>query len=274
MACRLRMGLLLETRTVIEDHWRTSAIAMAENLPGGSRVHSAYWDKPAGTSASLRCQAFPNEIAIRQDGISTAPIVPLIASSPGESPIYWMGWYETWAAMSTRRLRFCSSGITVHYGPEGVPKRQLFRAEWSGVIGVEKEIDIFQGRGAAHPHWHIDAVQSYLDDMFQQMHRWKREVQLRATADAVQEFGAEGAPQEDSSDAVASLVPDSELSWTQMHFAANARWSKRLWPGSEGPHDVHAVGPENVGELRSWLASCVRYIQSEINKPLSKGHMV
>jgi hypothetical protein len=268
------MSLLLRNVKEIRDHWHNVASNLGSILPGAANTYRAWFQEPTGTIASLGCQQYPQETALRSDGIAV-PIVPLIAVMPDESPIYWMGWYEEWRPQRTttsRRLRFHTTAITVYYGESEASKYQLIRAEWAGVENVdENQIDILQGRGAAHPHWHIDAIRSYVTGLKQCIEELSRDADLRRdlAVDRVRVFGDKGAEKD-----VAGLFTlpslalpsDRELNWTGIHLAANARWSDREWPGPDGPHDMHASGPVDLPDIRRWLTSCVRYIQAEINK--------
>lgn len=266
------MPLLLRRRDKVKDHWHAAAHDLGTVLPGVTNTYRARWEDPVGTAATLLCQQFPDERASRDNGVVIS-IVPLIAAARDESPLYWIGWYEEWVPerrITSRWLQFLSSAITIYYGESGRSKRQLLRAEWAGVRSVEKQREIFPGRGAAHPHWHVDALRSYLNDIGQQIESSNREAELNRelAADRVREFGGEA-----EQDVAQLFTPPSirlpeeaDLRWATIHLAANARWAETPWPGPEGPHDMHAAGPENEQALRRWLVSCVRYIQAEINK--------
>ncbi|PTE12417.1 hypothetical protein C9427_00170 [Mesorhizobium helmanticense] len=153
----------------------------------------------------------------------------------------------------------------------GEPKRQLFRAEWAGVQRVEKQVDMFPGNGAAHPHWHVDAIRGYVDGIKQQLEELRQDAELNRelVLGRVRDFG-DGEAERDVAGLFSApqlqLPTNGEMSWTGVHLAADARWSEQPWPGPAGPHDVHAKGPKDLDALRCWLVSCVRYIQAEINK--------
>jgi hypothetical protein len=266
------MGLLLKRAKEIKDHWHKVASDLGEILPGAPQTYRALFEETAGTVATLRCQQFQNEIADSAHG--ARPLVPLIDAVPNESPVYWINWYEEWAPQRTaasRFLRFHTSAITVFYGVSDAPKHQLLRAEWAGVEAVKDGIDVFQGKGAAHPHWHIDAVRSYITDFRRHLEDLSRDIELRRNLaiDRIREFGDEDAEQDVSQLLVSkplSLPPERELIWTAAHLALSARWSEQSWPGVEGPHSSHACGPTDLPNIRNWLTSCVRYIQAENNK--------
>jgi hypothetical protein len=266
------MPLLSKRRDEVKHHWHAAASALGDILPGSAKSYRPFFEEPAGTTATLVCQRFHSETALRDTGLRI-PIVPLIESASSESPTYWMSWYEQWSPeirASSNKLRFHSSSITIFKGVQDAPKLQLFRAEWSGVQKVEKQKDIFQGNGAAHPHWHFDALRSYLENTGRQLARAEQHPENArvAAADEVRDFGDVPLEQEVASSfrPVDYSPSANELDWTAIHLANDARWSEQAWPGPEGPHDVHARGPESPDALRRWLSSCVRYVQAEINK--------
>jgi hypothetical protein len=252
------MTILLRLRRDVLAHWHAVASELGAILPGTSRNYRASWEDPAGAAATLVSQKYPTEVANGHTGIRI-PIVPLVAAADDESPFYWMSWYEQWRPderLTSKKLQFSSSSVVIYKGLQDVPKMQLFRAEWAGVQRVENGRDIFLGSGAAHPHWHFDAYQSYAEHLAQS-------VESRAPAEeqGYVEFG-----DNQIKDYAVRLPDPSELNWTGIHLAISARWSEKAWPGPEGPHDVHASGPESPEALRRWLTSCVRYVQAEINK--------
>jgi hypothetical protein len=267
------MPLLISRPPQVKEHWHAVAHALGAILPGGTNTYRAVWEEPAATTATLKCQSYEVETAERQNGMRV-PVVPLIAALPGESPVYWISWYEVW--VPERRLRspglqFQASAVTVYYGVSGESKRQLFRAEWAGVQTVEQQVDVFQGGGAAHPHWHVDAIRDYIQGIKLELERLTQEAVLNRelALDRVRDFGDDRAERDVAGLFLAPqlrLPTEIEMSWTGIHLAAEARWSEQLWPGPEGPHDVHAKGPKDLGAIRWWLTSCVRYIQFEINK--------
>ena len=219
------------------------------------------------------CQDYPNEWAERDTGLRV-PIVPLIESLPQESPVYWMSWFEQWSPeekSNSKKLQFRSSSITFYKGERETPKLQLLRAEWSGVQKIEKNTDVFQGNGAAHPHWHFDALRGHLDDIGRQLESLERapEATRGSIVEEFRDFGDAEAEQDVATlflPRTVQLPSQKELNWTAIHLAAAARWSDEAWHGPEGPHHMHARGPDDPEALRHWLSSCVRYVQAEINK--------
>jgi hypothetical protein len=273
------MVALLETRNGIRAHWRTAASQLGAALPLTGGNYFAQYNSSEYV-ASLGCNNHPNEVALREGGLAV-PVVPLLHSTSDDSIDYWLGWHEQWrvpTSGSTRRLQFKFSAVTVYWGPKGVSKRQLIRAEWAGADGYDqtRERDVFPADGSAHPHWHIDGFRTQLEELRRQIdevvneHELKREL----AEEQIREFG-----ERESESAIVSLFDlpsirlpsNSELAWTRIHLATNASWSSNLWSGPDGPHDTHAQNPNSVAEIRNWLMSCVRYLQSQIEKEIHRA---
>lgn len=265
------MPVLLETLSDVRSHWRAFAMGAAAILPV---ANTSCQIREVGLTASLWCREFPNETATRRTG-AEIPLVPLIGAVTGESPVYWLSWFEEWAAprsASNRKVRFHSTGLTLFYGTIDRPKLQLLRAEWAGVESTDRSnVDIFQGRGAAHPHWHVDAVVSYLDRIRDQIESSEADAALRRdlVMERVRDFGesdvnADIGPMFTSQ--TIDLPTARDLSWTSIHLASNAAWANRPRPGQDGPHTTHANGPNELVEIRQWLLSCIRYVQHEVNE--------
>jgi hypothetical protein len=262
------VGLLLKNHRDVKSHWSTAASDLGGVLPGLKEGYRAY---PAGGTVVLKCREYPDETALRFGG-TIVPIVPLIETTPDEMPYYWIGWHEEWDTAG-RRWKFHSSALTVFYGPPKADKRQLIRAEWAGVTEVKDDLDVLPGEGAAHPHWHIDALRGYFSDLRRQTDEWCEEQEFRRELKAISDF----VDVPDAADAATSIgvgfpelqfPTDQEMGWMGIHLAANARWCDELWPGPAGPHTVHAAGPRNLESIRRWLTSCVRYLQAQIQEQL------
>jgi len=205
-------------------------------------------------------------MAERDSGLRVA-VVPLIEAALSESPVYWLSWYEQWTAAS-KKLQFLSSSLTIYKGAQDKPKLQLLRAEWAGVQRIERQTDIFQGNGAAHPHWHFDAPREYPEDQDSQFGQ-ESEAIRGAVVEEYRDYGDSQAEEEVASlfgHPAAQSPEKSAHKWSSIHLPVAARWCDEVWPGPEGPHHVHASGPKDPESLRNWLSSCTRYVQAEINK--------
>jgi hypothetical protein len=258
------MPVLTQRWTEIRAHWHATAHALKGVLPAdGGDYHPEY--EHGAARATLICGKYPNEIAERMGG-TVVRVVPFLAATSEDELRYWLGWYEEWQlpaqGKATRSLQFRSSAITIYYGGAGTTKRQLLRAEWAGAESYSeaKNRHVFQADGAAHPHWHLDGIRTYYDDIARQ---------IEATLTGFDRDQPE----------LAGLVPLStfntptreELAWTGIHLAAAVRWAEAPWPGPPGPHETHATSPTDTKQIRSWLTSCVRYLQVQFQHEIERG---
>jgi hypothetical protein len=273
------MPLLLERMKDINAHWDALRGDFQSFLRPENGAYYIDKDESAPGTATLKSRNFPDEVAERFGG-TVVPVVLFLSDHANEQPWFWLGWHEEWgipsSSRSGKRLQFRSSAVTVYLGIRGNAKRQLLRAEWAG---AEELIDgryVFPASGSAHPHWHVDGIRGYLNDVSRS---WDRLISERNAArdlavDRVREFGDEHAQQDIAGLFTlppVSLPGPSDLAWTEIHLAACARWAEQPWPGPGGPHDTHASNPENCQQLRLWLTSCVRYLQAEIEDKLLRG---
>ncbi|MGO8869200.1 MAG: hypothetical protein ACLQME_22145 [Alphaproteobacteria bacterium] len=263
------MSLLLKHQADVKAHWRAIASELGGVLPPGG---GTYYALSEYSVAVLVCSNFPQETAARLGG-TRVHVVPLLQTTPDNPPMHWLSWHEEWCTPvkgRRRHLQFGASDLTVYYGKPESPKRQLLRAEWAGVLREEGGKDIFQAPGAAHPHWHVDGIRTYFNELEQ-----NRQTKIDAlVAETVKEFDGD----EDQRGAIEPFsdflptVPDrDELCWTGVHLAAHAKWAEKSWPGPAGPHDMHAAGPIDLPPLRRWLTSCARYLQAQIQEQLLRG---
>jgi hypothetical protein len=273
------MALLLERMDAINAHWQLLRGSLESVLPrGNGRV---YIDREHSSSptAALKCSNYADEIAERYGGLEV-PVVPLLNSQNEEDAWFWLGWHEEWTAPNLgktgKRLQFRSSAITVYIGLRGHVKRQLLRAEWAGPTEQIDHRYVFQADGAAHPHWHVDGIKSYIDDVSRAFDRLSqdREVARELARDRVRDFADEAAEEDITGLFEIPTVPlpsSGDLTWTEIHLAACARWAEQPWPGPEGPHDMHANNPATCEQIRFWVLSCVRYLQAQIEDKLLRA---
>ena len=275
------MPILLQRLAEIREHWQAVANDFANTLPRTGGTYRVSRDISAPGIAILVCTNFRDELAVRYGG-TRVTVVPFLQTTADEMPRYWLGWYEEWhpptGRKSERRLQYRSSAITIYYGTQGERKRQLLRAEWAGAEYFDERLGryIFQADGAAHPHWHVNGIRGYFDDLAQELEKVARDTELcrDIAVDRVRDFG-----NEDVEADIAELITfpsfplpsASELSWTTIHLAANARWCDNPWRGPTGPQDMHANTPSDCIQIRRWLISCVRYLQAEIESNLIRG---
>lgn len=261
---------LVCSRGEVRDHRGALAAALRAILPaqGGQVVARVSGDD---LEADLRLSGTDQEYAGRR-GLPT-PVVPMLEATPDSPSRFWLAWHEGWRApqpMTGRRaprkgsIQFRTSSVSVYVGDPGAPKRQVIRGEWAGAeVSSATGRPAFQGNGAAHPHWHYAGLDA--DD--------KDGGGLSALAAST--FGAEAGVVDFEPDApapqVARAARGSDAAWAGVHLAASARWAQLEWLGPRGPDAAHAFDPADCAEIRRWIVSCVRYLQSELQGQLVRS---
>jgi len=129
----------------------------------------------------------------------------------------------------------------VHVGELSDPvKPQLFRLEWPGLRDWDRSGIGFQSRGAGHPHWQIDLLES--------LHaRPDRATFDPEPSEEVEDFDVEITPQP-LSDRIRALTIE------RMHLASAAPW----WLSNTaefGQHHLNA--PHSREDLLRWLTSAI-----------------
>lgn len=183
-------------------------------------------------------------------------VVPVARLRNGLSA--WLGYREEWAAKpagKSKTFRFISSGITIHFGFEGIdPKPQMFRAEWAGL--VERDVGYaFQAGDAGHPHWQFDAMESAgaattSDD-------------AKLYAEMIRSDAQE--PELRDFDRPMIAVPEvhtvvGSTKMAAIHFASAAPWWR------PAPEDTHSHYPKDVQQLRRWLGRTLSYLVAELDR--------
>lgn len=176
---------------------------------------------------------------------SVAQLLPL----PGDL-FAWLGYQEIWDLKSGRIFAFRQAGLTVHVGELSDPvKPQLFRLEWPGLRDWDRSGIGFQSRGAGHPHWQIDVLES--------LHaRPDRATFDPEPSEEVEDFDVEITPQPPS-DRIRALTIE------KMHLASAAPW----WLSNSaefGQHHLNA--PHSQEDLMRWLTSAIAYIKQELSR--------
>ena len=170
----------------------------------------------------------------------------------------WLGYHEEWSSEVAGRSKlfsFRSSGATIHFGFEGVePKPQMFRAEWAGLVRVDKGYG-FQGGDAGHPHWQFDALESLTAaGTAEEAAALADLIRADQLEPALRDFGLAGA------DIPEVRTVASSRSLAQVHFASAAAWWR------PHPSDAHAHYPENVQQIQKWLSRTLSYIAVELRR--------
>lgn len=170
----------------------------------------------------------------------------------------WIGYREEWAiepaAGKHERLSFKSIGLTVHYGGLGEGnKPQMFRIEWAGFANWSGGSPSFQAKGAGHPHWQFDAMDSTISE--------RRNTEASDLLESIREIDGEQTAQTFLPDANQlqsdrSLYLGSRLS--KMHFACSTTW----WNKGE----AHMHQPRTLNDIVIWLENALQYIGQELKR--------
>ena len=275
------MTLLVCREADVFDHWRRTISALRDVLPenGGHYIHRP---DPSSFSVELTVGKVPSETTHRYAG-GRVPIVPFLDVPTGQPSTYWIAWHEGWrlpqARSRSKSRQFRSSSITIYSGLPGCAKTQVLRAEWAGAeavsVGSKTKIR-FQGNGAAHPHWHLaglDRATVETGGLAQFDAADTETTALAAFAEAV----ASADPNSDrithAGSADLPRLADIAPAWARIHLAASARWAQEEWNGPGSADTMHAFNPADCGEIRSWIVSCVRYLQSELQGQVRRRRM-
>ncbi|MDP2779279.1 hypothetical protein [Devosia sp.] len=268
------MTVLICRQSDVAAHWQNIRADFRRILP----ENGAFYDieRLSEDRVQLRLGNGAAETTIRYDGqrVHLVPFLDVVSDQPQN---YWLAWYESWkdpqSGQGKSRRQFHSSSITVYAGSPGSNKYQVLRAEWAGgeVVGNGKDQKVvFQGKGAAHPHWHLSGLETLgtaplqlVDDVVADS-----DDELAMLA---RELGAEDELLGTIAFPSQSRLERIDPAWASIHLATSARWAQKEWTGQDGPHDMHATDPESCGEIRSWLISCVRYLQSELQTQIHRG---
>ncbi|MCY3812377.1 MAG: hypothetical protein OXH15_11330 [Gammaproteobacteria bacterium] len=194
------------------------------------------------------------EVTARNRGVA-AFVAPLREIRRGL--VAWLGFREEWVGSTAGtvrggRLAFRSCGMTIHVGVRNSrDKPQMFRAEWQGPQrGTTDTHDATKGAG--HPHWQVDALDSFVDYEEQAqvlLRRMKEEGEERVARD----FSfADVSPEEHEE----LMAVRNNLS--RFHFASAAAWWR------PAPANGHAHVPTSLREIESWLRATLDYTVSEL----------
>lgn len=173
--------------------------------------------------------------------------------------VAWLGYREEWlehasSRSARRRFSFRSSAVTIHIGARhSQDKPQLFRAEWQGLTpAAEHSHDATKGPG--HPHWQVDALESFGDYESQAQELWlllKEEVE-------------ESAPKDFSPEAFLPTEHEEMMAvrnnLSRLHFASAAAWWRNV------PENEHSHIPTSPNDIESWLRGTLNYTLGELHR--------
>ena len=161
----------------------------------------------------------------------------------------------SWIRAGKAKLRFSGARIIVflawgHAKPKETlrdNRRQLIRLEWAGI-----DVDGFEAKVAAHPHWQIDRWTAGYEATYRRV--------LASEDVPAREFGV--GP---------DVMPPRDVAWVRrVHLAAGARWADEPWDGSAGDCWTHAYGPRDQNAIANWVLSSLRYISSQCETAFSR----
>jgi hypothetical protein len=277
------MSLLICRQNDVRAHWTSTVTALSRVLPEGS---GRYAPKPAsnGYEVELSLIGGASETTTRYTG-GVIPIVPFLDVPPSVPVTYWLAWHERWrapqAGPARNRSQFASSSIAIYFGMPGNKKRQVLRAEWAGAaiekVGGKDQL-LFQGSSAAHPHWHLAGVEDIIAERSATLSQFEASDTNQFGLASFSDFGEAlvGGTSIETSFLGSNVEPaTSEIpeAWARIHLAASARWAQEEWRGPENSNAMHAVDPASCIEIRSWIVSYVRYIQSELQSQVAHGRL-
>lgn len=237
---------LRASKAELDRRWTSVSTALASSIGQNTREVAVEADyQTNGVWTGLR-GASVERIERNRGRAAVAPLLHL-----PDNLIAWLGYQEIWdLELGQRPFTFRQSCLTVHVGEMGDPlKPQMLRLEWPGIRDWNRTGVNFQSPGAGHPHWQVDAFESFFDDT----NRTVFEI------DAAEET-------EDFEKAVMKprLVDRVRaLTFERMHLASAAPW----WSSSRpqfGEHHLNA--PADLGELSRWLAASIVYIKQELSR--------
>ena len=173
-----------------------------------------------------------------------------IAESTRQASAVHLAYSERWAH-GGRRVGFWYESSNMRFViVSGQTHAELlnFRLEWAAQCKDTSGQLTFPGRGAAHPHWHID-----LHKVDSNEGRKDSTILDISLTDPVEDVD------------LRTRIPETPkpLHWFhKLHLPARATWHKTP---CHMPHDVagHQHEPENVDEIDNWILSAIRYVRHE-----------
>lgn len=170
------------------------------------------------------------------------------------NPRFWIAMQEQWKWRSKHRACFVECGLRLYMGDRSEEAIQFLRLEWVAPISDDDGIQIYQGKHAGHPHWHVDRSALVGQEEY---FRSLETLTAPAPEVEVEEFG--------EADSVgATAQPLLDFSWLQkIHLPARAQWMQSEWDGNQVP-GPHQCEPINLEELIHWWAGALRYFSAEL----------
>jgi hypothetical protein len=171
------------------------------------------------------------------------------------NPRFWIAMQEQWKWKSKHKVCFVECGLRFYVGERSEEAMQFLRLEWVAPISDDDGIQIYQGKHAGHPHWHIDRAAL----VGQEEHlRSLEALTAPAPQGETEEFS------EATTSATAAAQPILDFSWLRnIHLPARAEWMQLEWDGNQVP-GPHQCEPNSLDELTHWWAGALRYLSTEL----------
>jgi hypothetical protein len=244
----------------LTDHWAVVRLVLA-NVAELNPNRLVFEKSVSGLEQSVAWAEDTTETAQRNLG-TAARVIPL-GEHEGATPGWWLSWYEKWRPIGQKhKVEFDSTGITFFFGLRGQQKLQVLRAEW---VGPDAS-GVFDGKHAAHPHWHIDTP------------IWAAARQIGAAPAFTGQpndsifIGDVDAPATDSEPFVApeNEFPGSDTRTTpdlsKLHLAMIATWQNTKFLPPSSALTSHQASPESTSMIQNWLASTCAYAALELRR--------
>ena len=135
---------------------------------------------------------------------------------------------------------------------------QFLRLEWVAPTVDPEGAEVYDGKHAGHPHWHIDRAALVGEDDYLKALETLTLPEQRTDAEVFRPAVNQTPPR---------FVHD--CSWLpKMHLPAQAGWMHVEWDAHKVP-GPHQSEPESMRELDQWWAGALRYLITELPKALN-----
>jgi hypothetical protein len=166
---------------------------------------------------------------------------------PSHRPRLWLGLHERWEPKGKRKVRFRECGVRLYIGASDEEALQILRLEWVAPTLDLDGAQVYDGKHAGHPHWHIDRAALVGQD------EYLRSLEILTAPDLQSdvEVFAPGA-----GEMPRRLIHD--CSWLpRMHLPAQAGWMHAAWDAHKVP-GPHQSEPDSIKELNQWWSGALR----------------
>lgn len=171
------------------------------------------------------------------------------------NPRFWIAMQEQWKWKSKHKACFVECGLRLYVGDRSEEAIQFLRLEWVAPTSDRDGIQIYQGKHAGHPHWHVDRSALVGQEEYRQ---FLETMTVPAPEVEAEEFSEAAAL------VSAPAQPLLDFSWLQnMHLPARAQWMESEWDGHQVP-GPHQCEPISLDELTHWWAGALRYFSAEL----------